>query len=354
MRICLIASSRFPIREPFHGGLEAHTATLAQRLRARGHDVSVFAAPGSDPAFTTEYLDVEEFEPSATARHDVGAPPDRWMREHHAHLRLMLDLADSGRSRYDLVHNNSLHHLPVAMARTLSIPVLTSLHTPPTPWLESAIQIDDGASWFSAVSRSTAAVWRHAVDAAVVRNGIDTERWRPGPGGGPVVWSGRLVPEKAPHLALDAAREAGRDIVLAGPASDPVYFGAEVAPRLGQHAVWAGHLRGRELIALVGSASVAVVSPVWDEPFGLVAAEAMSCGTPVAAFARGGLREIVIDGVGVLARPDDVTSLAAAIETASHLDRHAVRAHAVAELGIDAMIDGYEQLYRSSPLAVAS
>ena len=354
MRICLIASSRFPIREPFHGGLEAHTATLAERLRVRGHDVSVFAAPGSDPAYTTEYLDVEEFEPSATARRDVGAQPDRWMREHHAYLRLMLDLAESGSSRFDLVHNNSLHHLPVAMARTLRVPVLTSLHAPPTPWLESAIRIDDGASRFTAVSRSTAAAWRHTVDAAVVRNGIDTDRWRPGQGGGPVVWSGRIVPEKAPHLALDAARQAGRDIVLAGPASDPVYFAAEVAPRLGRRAVWAGHLRGQDLVALVRSASVAVASPVWDEPFGLVAAEALSCGTPVATFARGGLREIVVDGVGVLARPDDVSSLAAVIETASLLDRRTVRAHAVAELGIDAMVDGYEHLYRSSTLAVAS
>ena len=354
MRICLVASSRFPIREPFQGGLEAHTATLAQRLRARGHDVSVFAAPGSDGSFTTDYLDVEDFEPSATARQDVGALPDRWMSEHHAYLRLMLDLAESGRSRFDLVHNNSLHHLPVAMARTLRVPVLTSLHTPPTPWLESAIRGAGGASRFSAVSRSTATAWRHAVDATVVRNGIDTGRWRQGQGGGPVVWSGRLVPEKAPHLALDAARAAGRDIVLAGPASDPVYFAAEVAPRLSRHAVWAGHLRGPELIELVGSASVAVVSPVWDEPFGLVAAEALSCGTPVAAFARGGLREIVVDGAGVLARPDDVTSLAAAIRTASDLDRREARAHAVAELGIDAMVDGYEQLYRSSTLAVAS
>ena len=354
MRICLIASSRFPIREPFHGGLEAHTATLAQRLQARGHEVSVFAAPGSDPAFTTDYLDVEEFVPSATARHDVGAQPERWMSEHHAYLRLMLDLAESGRSRFDLVHNNSLHHLPVAMARALRIPVLTSLHTPPIPWLESAIRLSDGASRFTAVSRATAAAWRHVVDAAVVRNGIDTDRWRPGPGGGPVVWSGRLVPEKAPHLALDAARAADREIVLAGPAPDPVYFAAEVAPRLGRDAVWAGHLRGRELIALVGSASVAVVSPVWDEPFGLVAAEAMSCGTPVAAFARGGLCEIVRDGVGVLARPDDVTSLAAAIEAASRLDRHTVRAHAEAELGLETMVDGYERLYRSSTLAVAS
>ena len=240
------------------------------------------------------------------------------------------------------------------MARALKVPVLTSLHTPPTPWLESAIRIDGGASRFTAVSRSTAAAWRHAVDAAVVRNGVDTDRWRPGPGGGPVVWSGRLVPEKAPHLALDAARQAGREIVLAGPASDPVYFEAEVAPRLDRHATWAGHLGGRELITLVGSASVAVVSPVWDEPFGLVAAEAMSCGTPVAAFARGGLRQIVVDGAGVLARPDDVSSLAAAIETASRLERRMVRGHAVAELGIDAMVDGYEQLYRSSTLAVAS
>lgn len=346
MRICLVASSRFPIREPFHGGLEAHTSMLSRALVARGHAVSVFAGPGSDPDLGATELGVDEFRPSLVGRSDVGAPPERWMREHHAYLALMLELARSGGRRFDVVHNNSLHHLPVAMASTLDVPVVTTVHTPPVPWLESAAQLDDGASTWVAVSDHTHRAWRHVVDARVVRNGVDTHRWTPGPGGTRAVWSGRIVPEKAPHLAIDAARAAGLAIDLVGPVQDADYLRREVAPRLGPDAVHHGHLATDELATLVGRSAVAVVSPVWEEPYGLVVAEAMATGTPVAGFERGALRELVHDEVGALAPADDVEGLADAVRRALRCDRRAVRRHAVRSCSVDTMVAGYEDVYR--------
>ncbi|WP_456697104.1 glycosyltransferase [Aeromicrobium sp. P5_D10] len=345
MRICLIASSRFPVREPFHGGMEAHTAMLAERLIRRGHDVCVFAAPGSDRRLRTEELAVVPFEPSEASLRDVGAMPRSWMQEHHAYLGLMMELARTGADRFDVVHNNSLHHLPVAMSELVGLPMVSTLHTPPVPWLESALTLCRGPATFVAVSRHTAAAWKHAVRAEVVLNGVDTEKWRAGPGGDRAVWTGRLVPEKAPHLAMRAAREAGVPIDLAGPVQDPVYFADEVEPLLGEHARYVGHLGSDDLVDLVARAAVAVVSPVWDEPFGLVAAEAMSCGTPVAAFRRGALPEIVADAAGVLASPDDVGSLAMAIDEAWRLDRRGVREHALRHLGVERMVSAYEDIY---------
>lgn len=348
LRICLIASSRFPVAEPFVGGLEAFTYTLARSLTMRGHEVALFAARGSDPRLKLELLDVDVFEPTPLARSDVSAPPEQWMQEHHAYLRLMLGLAASGRERFDVVHNNSLHHLPVAMSPAMDLPLLTTLHTPPTPWLESAMRIGSRRARFVAVSEFTARQWSGYTDARVIPNGVDTAVWKPGPGGRSAVWFGRLVPEKGPHLAIDAARRAGIPIDLAGPVLDRAYFDAEIAPRLGPDVQHVGHLDSASLAELVGGSAVAVATPRWDEPYGLVAAEAMACGTPVAAFDRGGIAESITTVSGRLAPGDDVNALARAIRDAAALSRADTIAHAVRHCSLDSMVRAYEAEYSAS------
>ena len=189
LRICLVANCRFPIAEPFTGGLESMTWHLASELVRRGHEVAVFAAPGSDPSLGAVELLVEPM-PDHPGRHDVGAPPFVEVAEHHAYLSLMLQLSGQEGDGFDVLHNNSLHYLPVAMARSLSMPVLTTLHTPPLWWLESAVRLDGGSSSFAAVSRYTAASWAPIVESTCVLNGVDVDQWPAGPGGvvqGPVV-----------------------------------------------------------------------------------------------------------------------------------------------------------------------
>ena len=107
LRVALIASARHPIREPFAGGLEAQTWTLADGLRRRGHEVTLFAGPGSDAALGVAELPVRRIEISEQARGDVSMPTESFLAEHHAYLGLMLDLAAT--TDFDVVHNNSLH-----------------------------------------------------------------------------------------------------------------------------------------------------------------------------------------------------------------------------------------------------
>jgi glycosyltransferase involved in cell wall biosynthesis len=327
LRIALIASTRYPLREPFAGGLEAHSWQLARALGERGHDVCVFAGPGSDPD-----LHVHETPPmpalSDAARKDVSMPPEYFLAEHSAYLTLMLGLLDGG---YDVVHNNSLHYLPIAMADALGCPMLTTLHTPPTPWIESAVAARPAPrSRFAAVSRVTAEQWRPTIpEPWVVPNGIDLARWVPGPGGGVPVWSGRIVPEKGLDLAIEAARTAGTGLRIAGPRPDAGYFARCIEPRLGDGIEYLGHLDHRRLCSLVGSASVAVVSPRWEEPYG-----------------RGALPDLIDGTNGVLAPADDVVGLAAAIRGAARLGRAGVRRSAERTCSVDVMVDRYERLYR--------
>ncbi|MFE9406348.1 glycosyltransferase [Streptomyces sp. NPDC006530] len=347
LRVALIASARFPINEPFAGGLEAHTWGLAHALTRRGHQVELFAAPGSDPALEARELPVRRVVLSSAARSDASMPSTTWMEEHHAYLGLMLDLARDGEHRFDVVHNNSLHYLPVAMASALRVPVITTLHTPPTPWLESAIQSHEACPVvFTAVSEFTAFAWRPTVpEALVVRNGIDTDFWTPGPGGSDLVWSGRIVPEKGPHLAIGAARAAGVPLKLAGPVSDERYFEEEVAPLLEDGVQYIGHLDRKELAELLGTSAAALVTPNWDEPYGLVVAEALACGTPVCGFDRGALAEILTPECGLLAPPGDVAALAALIPRAMRLDRRAARRRAELFCSLQHTADAYTTLY---------
>ena len=344
MHVVILAAARHPLRQPFAGGLESLTWALVRGLRERGVDVTLFAGPGSDPALGAHELAVAPLELSAAARADVSMPPEPWLREHHAYLQVMLELRD--RADIDVIHNNSLHFLPLALAQSCAAPMLTTLHTPPTPWLEPTIGLmDQSRSRFVAVSHHTAAQWAHVTTADVVHNGIDTSVWTPGPGGDDLVWVGRVVPEKAPHEAIRIAAASGRRLRLAGPVGNPDYYRACVEPLLGPDAVYLGHLDVPSLRDLVGSSAAMVVTPEWDEPYGLVAAESLACGTPVVGYRRGGLPEFVVDGCGVLVEPGDVTAAAAQVDRVAAMDRQACREHAVASCSLDAMVEAYLERY---------
>ncbi|WNG82539.1 glycosyltransferase [Mycobacterium sp. ITM-2016-00316] len=346
LRIALIASNRFPIRQPFAGGLESHVWHLARALAACGHRVSLFAGAGSDAAPGWEALTVRRLALSDNAKRDTSMPAEAFMADHHAYLSVMLELANT--DSFDVVHNHSLHHLPVAMAPMLDVPMLTTVHTPPTPWLESALAAASGeGTRLAAVSRHTATSWAHITPGIqVVPNGIDTAQWAFGPGGDRLVWFGRITPEKGTHLAAAAARRARMPLVLAGPVSDPTYYAQFVEPMLDDQIRYAGHLTHDELVQLVGSSSAALVTPAWDEPYGLVVAEALSCGTPVVAFARGGIPELLDPCAGRLVTPGDVDAMAAAVPEVLALDRYAVRRHAKNRCSADAMLNQYLTLYQ--------
>ncbi|QYA99938.1 glycosyltransferase (plasmid) [Rhodococcus sp. USK10] len=348
LRIAFLASSRFPIRQPFAGGLESHVWYLARALAADGHRVTLFAGPGSDPALGCTDLEVRTLELSAVARADASMPSMQFMTEHHAYLQLMLDLGGRLADAFDVIHNHSLHYLPVAMAATVSTPILCTLHTPPTPWLESALAVSRGqGAHFAAVSAHTAASWQHVVgELEVIPNGVDLADWPIGEGGNRLIWFGRLVPEKGAHLAITAARRAGFPLVLAGPISDTDYFERSIRPLLNRDVVYLGHLAQPALAAAIGRSAAALVTPVWDEPYGLVVAEALACGTPVAAIARGGIPEVLTLDCGRLVPPDDLDALVAAIPQTVALSRAAARARAAAHCSERTMVDAYVNTYR--------
>jgi glycosyltransferase involved in cell wall biosynthesis len=348
LRIALIAPNRFPIRQPFAGGLEAHVWHLTRALVHHGHEVTLFADSGSDPDLDHSGLTVSALSRSAAAARPFPLPGAVFESDHHAYVELMTDLVAGDATDFDVIHNHSLHQVPIVMAPRLGTPMLSTLHTPPFSWLESAIGATRGAGVrFAAVSRHTATAWSRVVDPVmVVPNGVDVDRWPVGPGGGYLVWSGRITPEKGPHLAIAAARRSGRRLVLAGPIGNADYFRREIHPHLGECAYYVGHLDQERLASLVGGAAAALVTPLWDEPYCLVVAEALACGTPVVAFARGGIPEVVDAQCGRLVEPNDVAAMAAAIPEVIRLPRGSIRERAVTHCGARTMVARYLAIYR--------
>ncbi len=353
LRIALVGTARYPLCEPFVGGLAAHVVGLARGLTARGHAVTLFAPHGSaaEGVHVEAFCDASGLDFSAAARGDLSMLAEPFMREHHAMLGLVLGLADERWGRFDVVHNHSLHYLPIAHAPAVGAAHLTTLHAPPTPWQESAFAClperqRPAAVTVSATNRAT---WRRSLPACgVVPNGVDLGRWRFSAEGtsGLAVWAGRIVPEKGPHLAIDAARAAGMRLRLVGPVHAHAYYDAEVAPRLGPDVEVLGHASHAELTGHYGAASVALSTARWEEPYGLTLVEALACGTPVAAFRRGAAPELLTPSTGRLAAPDDVADLARAATEAAALDRRACRDWVEAHASERAMVDRYLALYR--------
>ncbi|MBX9930007.1 MAG: glycosyltransferase family 4 protein [Methylobacterium sp.] len=342
MKIALVAHLKYPIAQPFSGGLEMHTHFLACALQARGHSVTLFASQGSRATCQVEAV----CSPTGTAIDDASALRID-AEELAAYERIMDRIAAGG---FDFVHNNSLHPLPLFRAAELSIPMVTALHTPPFEPFVQGVRARADDMVFAAVSESLAEEWRPVLgEMLVIGNGIDLDAfaYRPRASGQThAIWTGRIVPEKGPHLAIDAARAAGLPLVFAGPVSNTTYWTDEILPRLGPDVTYLGHLSHDELAQRVGEAHVAICTPRWEEPFGLVVAEAIACGTPVAAFARGAIPDILDGSCGALAVADDVADLGRAIRVAVDLDRHACRRRAEHLFDAHTMIDRYEALYR--------
>jgi len=346
VKIALLAHCHHPIAEPYSGGLETHTALVADELVRRGHQVDLYAKAGSRSRARVRRI--------VDARFHFGSMPDAAGVDRSVTVldrAMEMAVAHIAQGGYDVVLNNSLSPVPFRTLR--DIPMLTVLHTPADlPRINAVIGAPGWwpgpAHAYAAVSEHTAQDWRAVLPAVqCIPNGIDLRRWRPDaaqrPEPGLAVWAARITPEKGLPLAIQASRAAGMRIEIAGPIADRRHFDREVAPLLADDARYVGHLTHGALPKFLSRGSVFVSSPRWPEPFGLALVEAMACGTPAAALPRGAAREVVSATGGVLATESSASALARAIRRAAQLDRHSVRA-SVLRFDHTAMVGAYEQL----------
>ncbi|SEB09901.1 glycosyltransferase family 4 protein [Pedobacter hartonius] len=345
MKIGIIAHLKHPIKSPFRGGLEAFTYDICKRLIARGHEVMLFASSKSDATLNVyPILSDEAYNDLSGHREKKPNLSSEYMAEHYAYMELMQHIDTMN---FDVIFNNSLHYVPITMAGMLKLPMLTVLHTPPFFELQNAVRLERRQSTITyiSVSARNAENWKQYTDeCTVIQNGIDLNSWTyyPDPTGGYAIWFGRIHPDKGTHFAIQAANIAGMPLKIAGGIADEKYFRTQVEPLLGGGVEYVGRKDHTELNALIGNAVVSLVTPTWEEPFGLVIAESLACGTPIAGFDIGALPQLVAQETGVLAKPGDIEGLAGAITGAALKNRLSCREHAEKSFDVEKMVNQYE------------
>jgi glycosyltransferase involved in cell wall biosynthesis len=351
MNVALIAPIVSAIREPQRGGSQVFVADLARGLAGRGHRVHVYAASGSEVPGVEVIdtgIDHEELQPTLFRASGNGAAGVSDAAE-----RAFAGIYDAVREQpYDVVHNHAFDAPAVTLATALRAPVVHTLHLPPARAVADALRgavRRDPPPTVAGVSAFQAGAWRQIVSVdAILPPRIPTSsiRWSSTAGDG-AIYAGRLSPEKGAAEAIEIARAAGIPIEVYGDSYDPDYARDQIDPRRADPnvSVHSGVPRATLWEAMAGAA-VVLCPARWDEPFGMVAAEAQACGTPVVAFRRGALAEVIVDGVtGLLVAPDDVEAAAQAAVRAAELSRADCRRHAESELDLELSLDAHERLY---------
>ena len=332
LRIAHIAPVATTIPPPKSGSVETMTSLLTEGLVARGHDVTLYATADS----------------KTSARLNAIYPHGYWHDEHMWPWELyeMLNLAAAVErsSEYDIIHYEAAYYpMSLAFTRLSPTPIVQTLHHSPSA-AEVTLWSRYPEAPFVAISNEQARllVGLNVVDT--VLHGIDTDGFRfEAKPDDYLLFLGRFTEGKGVLQAIEIAKRVGMRLILA--AAEGEYYREKIAPHVdGRRIVYYGEADFAAKVKLYGGARALLYPIQAREPFGLVLAEAMACGTPVAALDRGAVREVVDEGVTGMVF-NDLEQMINDLPRVFDLDRRRVREQAVARFGVARMVDEYIAVY---------
>jgi glycosyltransferase involved in cell wall biosynthesis len=309
------------------------TSLLNEGLVARGHDVTLFATGDSKTRATLH----------------ATFPRGYWEDEHMWPWELyeMMNLAAAVEraEEFDIIHFQAAYYpMSLPFSRLSRAPIVQTLHHSPSEH-EVALWSRYAEAPFVAISNEQARLLAGLNVAGVVLHGIDTDRFAfQAQPEDYLLFLGRFTEGKGVLQAIEVAKRVGMRLVLVA-APEPYYYD-KVAPLVdGTTVSYHGEADAKTAAALYGGARALLYPIQAREPFGLVLAEAMSCGTPVAALDRGAVREVVDDEITGLVF-ESLDEMVTGLPRVLGLDRRRVREHAVSRFGVDRMVDEYVAVYR--------
>ena len=330
MRIAVLAPISWRVPPRHYGPWELFASLLTEGLVARGHDVTLFAAGDSE-----------------TAARLCSVIPRGWSEDARINPKvaecLHISEVFERASEFDVIHN-SFDFLPLTYSGLISTPVITTIHGFSSPDILPVYAKYNHSTFFVSISDADR---NPALDyVATIHHGIDIGAFALNPAPGSyLAFFGRIHPDKGVVAAIEVAKEAGIPLRIAGIIHDEEYFEGEVVPRLdGERVQFVGPVQAEDRSSFLGGAMALLHLIDFDEPFGLSVVEAMACGTPVIAFDRGSMSEIIDEGAtGSVVT--DVESAADAVRKIGRFDRSIVRALAVQRFSSDRMVDEYVDAY---------
>ncbi|WP_207795369.1 glycosyltransferase family 4 protein [Deinococcus koreensis] len=331
LRVGLLAPIAWRVPPRHYGPWERVVSLLAEGLVAAGVEVTLFATQDSRTGGRLSAVVPTPYE--ETPGMDVKV----WEGLHLAHA-----FGEAG--FVDVMHNHA-DFLPLMFASLVETPTVTTIHGFSGEAILPAYTAYKDRLHFVAISEAD----RHPAlpYRATVYHGIDFSEFtfRSQPDEPPyLVFLGRMHRDKGAADAIRVARAAGLPLRLAGIIQDQGYFDREVAPHLGPDVTYLGSVGPEQRDSLLGGAVALLHLIHFDEPFGLSVLEAMACGTPVIAYGRGSMGELIVPGVSGEIVPDEAGAVQA-VRSVGRLNRAAVRAHAET-FSVPRMVEGYLQVYQ--------
>jgi glycosyltransferase involved in cell wall biosynthesis len=338
MRVAVVAPVWFPVPPRGYGGIELVVSLLADGLVDAGHEVTLFASGGSETKARLVTPMVEPPDPR-----ELGNP---WFDGYHA-LSAYLQVDSDA---FDVVHDHAGVVGPICGAMLHGRPpVVHTLHGPWTDPTRLLYGLLHPRVHLVAISEAQRADNPDVTYAGMVHNGIDLAEY-------PyredkddfLVYIGRANADKGPGEAIRIARAAGYRLHMILKRSEPperAYFAREVEPLLGPDIELHEAVSHETKVELLGRAAAMIFPIRWPEPFGLVMTEALACGTPVVTTNWGAAPEIVDDGVTGFRRDRD-DEMVAALGRIGELSAADCRRRVEEQFSGDAMVRGYEAVYR--------
>jgi glycosyltransferase involved in cell wall biosynthesis len=337
MRIAMLSPIAWRTPPEHYGPWESVVALLTEGLVARGVDVTLFATQNSKTRAKLVGVCPRGYE------EDRSIIPKVW---ECLHISELFERGDE----FDLIHNH-FDYLPLTYSAMTSTPVLTTIHGFSSPKILPVYKKYDQRAYY--VSISDADRSPELTYLATIHHGIDLSRFtlRTDPGDY-LLFFGRIHHDKGAREAIEIARQAGMRLIIAGIIQDEAYFESEVQPHLDADSIiYVGSAGPDRRDELLGGA-YALLHPInFDEPFGLSVVEAMACGTPVIAFDRGSMPEVIHHGnTGFLV--SSIDEAVGALTGIREIDRRACRSRSEERFSADRMVDDYIRAYEQILLDV--